>query len=273
MKKTDSQGTQSIGRAVAILRAVASVEGKGSSLAEISRLAGLERSTAHRMLKRLVEEQLVTQDPVTRCYYLGPVLYELGLAAKPAIPVHEWCSEGLAELARLSGDCTFLIGMSAYDSVCLARREGHFPIKVLVLSTGQRRPLGAGAGSIALMSLLPDDQVRHILDHNQRTLQERGEPPVDELWRIIDRTRREGYATKDAPNLPVRSLSMPVVDQYGRGLCALSVTSLTPRIEQRTPMLVDTLHAITRDLNRRVRNVVTLDNWPWPSLQPDAEHA
>ncbi|NLY27689.1 MAG: IclR family transcriptional regulator [Alcaligenaceae bacterium] len=257
MKNSETAGTQSIGRAASILRVIASAEGAGFGLGEIALQAGLEKPTTHRILRRLVEESMLVQDPASRSYHLGPLLYELGLAAQPSIPARQWCAESLAELARLSGDCAFLIGRSGYDSVCLDRHEGHFPIKTLVLGVGQRRPLGCGAGSIALLSLLPDDTLRTLLDHNAERLKARGEPPTADLLRTVQQARKRGFAIKDAPDLPVRTLSMPVVDHYGNGICALSITSLTPRIEQRQDMLADILRRITQDLSRRMRSSFT----------------
>lgn len=259
MKSKEIPGTQSIGRAASLLRLIASTEGRdgGFSLGDLAEQSRLEKPTVHRILRRLVEENMLVQDPAARTYHLGPLLYELGLAAKPPIPARQWCSEALAELARLTGDSTFLIGRSGHDSVCLDRREGHFPIKVLVLGVGQRRPLGAGAGSIALMSLQPDDDIHRSLVHNADRLRARGEPSPDALMTVVQQARKQGFASKDAPDLPVRTLSMAVADHYGNGICAISVTSLASRMEERHTMLVDTLQSITRDLSQRMRSSFT----------------
>src|SRR5690606_16820195 len=131
-----------------------------------------------------------------------------------------------------------------------------FPIKVLVLGVGQRRPLGCGAGSIALLSLLPDRQVEDLLQINRPRLDAHGEPDNRTFHALIDKAREDGFATKDAPDLPVRSLSMPVRDAYGNGLCALSVTSLTVRVEQRQAMLVATLRQLTQELGHKIRGVL-----------------
>src|SRR5690606_25049655 len=126
-KKPEAGGTQSIGRATAILRLLATAGPDGMGLADVASYAGMERPTAHRILRRLVEESLVTQGPGSRAYRLGPLLYELGLAAGPSIPAQEVCSAALEELARITGDSAFLMVRSGFDSVCLQRREGHFP--------------------------------------------------------------------------------------------------------------------------------------------------
>jgi DNA-binding IclR family transcriptional regulator len=255
-KKLDAGGTQSIGRATAILRVLGAAGPDGLGLSEIALQAQMERPTAHRILRRLVEEALVVQLADKRTYRLGPLLYELGLAAGPSIPAQELCSEAMRELSRITGDCSFLIARSGTDSVCFQRHEGHFPIKVLMLGIGQRRPLGCGAGSIALLSLLPDEQIEDILRANRPRLDAIGEPDHTTFRAIIGKAKADGYATKDAPDLPVRTLSMPIVDAHGHGVYALSVTSLTVRMEQRQTMIVTALRQITKELERKIRGVL-----------------
>lgn len=256
-KKPETGGTQSIGRAALLLRVLATAGPEGLALSDVAARAGIERPTAHRILRRLVDEMLAVQSPKTRSYRLGSLVYELGLAASPSIPVQELCTAALEELSRITGDSSFLMVRSGLDSVCLQRREGHFPIKVLILGVGQRRPLGCGAGSIALMSLLPDDQIEEILAINRPRLDAAGEPDNAAFRDIIRRAREDGFATKDATDLPVRSLSMVVRDANGQGVCALSVTSLTVRVEQRQSLLVATLRQLTQELSRKVRGALT----------------
>ncbi|BCZ85441.1 IclR family transcriptional regulator (plasmid) [Paraburkholderia terrae] len=250
--KSEAGGTQSIGRATALLRVLAAAGPAGMGLGEVAARAQMERPTVHRILRRLINEAMVIQAPSSRAYHLGPLLYELGLAAAPSIPAQELCTAALKELSMITGDSSFLMVRSGTDSVCLQRQEGHFPIKVLVLAVGQRRPLGCGAGSIALMSLLPDEQVDNLLRVNRARLDAHGEPDTQTLRAIIRKARDDGFATKDAPDLPVRSLSMPVRDAFGNGLCALSVTSLTMRIEQRQSTLVSSLRQLTQELSRKI---------------------
>jgi DNA-binding IclR family transcriptional regulator len=250
--KSEAGGTQSIGRATALLRVLATAGPTGMGLAEVALRAQMERPTVHRILRRLINEAMVVQAPSTRAYHLGPLLYELGLAAAPSVPAQELCTAALKELSLITGDSSFLMVRSGTDSVCLQRQEGHFPIKVLFLAAGQRRPLGCGAGSIALMGLLPDEQIENLLKVNRARLDAHGEPDNQKLRAIIEKARSDGYATKDAPDLPVRTLSMPVRDGFGNGLCALSVTSLTERMEQRHNMLVSTLRQLTQELSRKI---------------------
>ncbi|HZQ61201.1 MAG TPA: helix-turn-helix domain-containing protein, partial [Casimicrobiaceae bacterium] len=148
-------GTQSIQRAAMLVRVIASRSRTGMRLSEVVQHAHLERSTARRILKCLAAEGLVTQDAASRRYFLGPLVFELGLAAAPRFNLVDTCRPSLQRIAEKTGDTVFLTVRSGYDSVCLDRREGSFPIKALMMEPGTRRPLGAGAGGLALLMLLP----------------------------------------------------------------------------------------------------------------------
>lgn len=258
IKKNEIAGTQSIGRATEILRTVAASDGAGFGLGDIVERTGIEKPTVHRILRRLVTEAMLTQNPATRNYHLGPLLYELGLAATPSVPARQLCAQAIRELSDITGDSAFLMLGSGYDVVCLDRSEGHFPIKVLNLGAGQRRPMGCGAGSIALLSVMPDEQVEKILRNNANELKARGEPPVEEYYQLIGQAREQGYAVKDAPDLPVRTLSIPIRDAYGHGVCALSVTTLTMRVEQNRSKMVNTLRRIAEELSWKIRGSMTV---------------
>ena len=67
-------GTQSIERVVSMLRVVASRGRSGMRLGEVTAASGLPMSTSFRMLQRLELEGLVERHPVTRKYFLGPLL-------------------------------------------------------------------------------------------------------------------------------------------------------------------------------------------------------
>ncbi|WP_247870803.1 helix-turn-helix domain-containing protein, partial [Azospirillum sp. TSO5] len=85
-------GTQSLERAIALLRAVADAETGGARLADLITGVGLSKATAHRLLMALARDGLVEQDTRSKRYHLGPDLVALGdLAAlrhrPPAAPL------------------------------------------------------------------------------------------------------------------------------------------------------------------------------------------
>ena len=145
-------GTQSIERALTLLREIAAHNRGGSRLLDLATRTALQRPTVHRMLKCLASESMVQQDPDTHRYFLGPMVFELGLTAAPRFNLREICHPALTRIAEATGDTVFLTHRSGLDSVCLDRREGTFPIKTFTLEIGMRRPLGVGTGSLAILS-------------------------------------------------------------------------------------------------------------------------
>ena len=85
-------GARSLHRAIGLLRLLSVRTATGWRLSDLAQEAGLEHSTVHRMLACLLEEGLAVRVPGTRRYSLGPLAYELGVAAAPHFAI---------ELARL----------------------------------------------------------------------------------------------------------------------------------------------------------------------------
>src|SRR5690242_4669662 len=71
------------GRAVALVREVATFGRQGARLTELIERCEIEYPTAHRIIKSLVAHEVLRKDETTRRYHLGQLLYELGLTAEP----------------------------------------------------------------------------------------------------------------------------------------------------------------------------------------------
>lgn len=247
-------GTQAIARAAALLRELATANDGQLSLAELARSLGLERPTAYRILRRLVDEGLARQDTATKGYTLGPLVYELGLVAQPPLSMQALAGEALGHLAEQSGDTAFAIVRSNLDSVCLDRREGSYPVKALLMGVGRRRPLGVGAGSLALLSALPAATATHILDANAARLRQAGESDVAVLQQCVNQARADGHALRvptDAPE--ILSLGVAVCNRYGTPIMALSISAIAYRIQQRMASLLGTLNDARRLVEDRLR--------------------
>ena len=228
-----TSGTQSIQRAALLLRLLTAHHRTGLRLVELYRQAELERPTAHRILQGLIAERLVMQDQVSKRYYLGPLVYEMGLAASARSQLRDICHGHLRELAEASTDTVFLTARSGLDGVCLDRAEGAFPIKVFVLEVGRRRPLGAGGGAMAILSAMAAAESERILQSNAARLRDRF-PRYDEdtARSVIVRGRGLGHVIYDVLEVPgIRTVAMPIVDSAGQSVAALSIATMAQRLQ------------------------------------------
>jgi DNA-binding IclR family transcriptional regulator len=220
-------GTQSISRAAALLRVIAARNSVGLRLSELVATTGLERPTVRRILQGLMHERLVRQATASHRYFLGHALFELGLAASPNLDPRGLCTPSIERIEATTGDTAFLTCRSAFDSVCLDRREGSYPVRALTVEIGARRPLGSTAGGLALLMSLPDDEVDTILSANALRLPRYGTLNTTRLRRMIGRSRALGYALNSndiidgvsgiaialppIPNLPALALSVAAI--------------------------------------------------------------
>jgi DNA-binding IclR family transcriptional regulator len=225
-------GSQSIGRAVSVLKLVAA-SAAGVRYVDVIAQTGLEPATVHRMLRRLVAEGLLQQRDSDRRYRLGPLAYELGLAASAQFDMRGIVAPSLERLSRATGDTSFLTVRSGIEGVCVDRREGTFPVKALTVEVGSRRPLGTAAGSLALLYPLPDEEIARIVQANEHRLTRYGELDRNKLLALIKLAKKLGYALNADVILPgVTGIGVPIPSRFGYPTAALSVVAISSRLQK-----------------------------------------
>jgi len=241
-------GTQSIERVVSMLRVVASRGRSGMRLGEVTAASGLPVSTGFRMLQRLEIEGLVERHPVTRKYFLGPLLYELGLLARPRVQLAERCEQALAALAEYTKDTVYLSERRGLEAVCSARALGDYPIKVLTLDVGIRRPLGVGAGGLAILCALPKAEADEIIEANAQRYGKLSAMDPNRVRAAVSEGREQGFAFLDSPVIPGVA-AVGVAFPTGHPIAALSVAAVSARLDpaRRT--------AVAAELQRQARQL------------------
>ena len=147
---------QAIDRAFTVLRALASRPGT-STLADVTREAGLPKSTVLRLLIAL-EDQGAVQTVGGR-YAIGPGLAALSHQGAPVSALKEVARPHIVELADLlqenvsltiaDGDATLYIDTAVAESSVMVQDW-----------TGERLPYHASAGGLALMATWTDATIR-----------------------------------------------------------------------------------------------------------------
>ena len=156
--------SRSVERSLQLVRLLATAGRRGLALTDLARMTDLSHSTVHRLLQQLVSERLASQMDQSRRYALGPLAYELGIAAAPRFDIWQPARALLRAFAEEVGDTVYLVVRSGREAVCLERIEGPSPVRVLTLDTGSRRPLGLGAGGLAILAALPEDERQLVID-------------------------------------------------------------------------------------------------------------
>lgn len=226
-------GAQSLGRAIALIRAVAAAGAQGVRLSELSRATLLHKATAHRILSALLDEGVLERDPEDGRYRLGMELFVWGARVSERLSLRSTAQASCDRLCTAYEDTVFLSVRRGLDSVCIERREGAFPIRTLTLEVGSVRPLGVGAGSLALLSALSDEELEDVLDALGERLKPYPTFAPKFLRRLVAETRARGYAFNDQRLMQgMSAIGVPIVTSNGSLLGAFSVAAISARMTQ-----------------------------------------
>jgi DNA-binding IclR family transcriptional regulator len=258
-------GAQSIDRAATLLLLVGRAGPSGARLSELVEQCDLSKPTVRRMLLALVRAGLLDQDPETRRYYIGPEIYVLGTLASTRFGIHPISLRSLGRLSQETGDTAFLSVPRGVYSICVHREEGPYPIRIHALHAGDRHPLGVGAGSLALLSALPDHEVKEVLAANADILADNyPQHPPKVLLAMVQETRAKGYALNPGILLPGSwGIGVAIRGQDGRPTGALSIAAIESRLgEDRQQKLAELLTKEARSIETRLREVSGIETLP-----------
>lgn len=212
-------------------------------LSDVALATGLNKATVLRLLDELADEGFVERDEPSKRYRLGEQAMLLGFAAQGRDTLRDRARPWLLRLAGLSGDTVLLSVRSGVEAVCIERETGTYPIRANYLDVGSRRPLGVGAGSLALLAWMPDAEVDAILELTRAGIAERY-PRIDEalLRAKIAESRQQGHVLLlDVVVERMGGIGLPILGVDGRPFAAISIAALNERLVARRDLLVATM--------------------------------
>lgn len=240
-------GTQGIHRVIAMLKTLAEHQEQGLRFVDVADKCGLQPPTAHRMLKALTAEEMVERDTRSRRYRLGPLAFELGIAAAPQFKLIDICAPSLQRLAHATGDTSFLFIRRGNDSVCISREPGTYPIQTPMVTVGSRQPLGVNAGGLALLLALSPTAVEEIIHTISPRLGAYDDCNATDIRRAVERGRAMGYACISEKAVPgVAAIGLAVRTQFGSPAAALAVAATTSRMT--TPRQAELLPVLQKEV-------------------------
>jgi DNA-binding IclR family transcriptional regulator len=217
-------GTQSIERAVALLKALAARGSFGWRLSDLAAQCELDKGTAHRILNSLERERLVKKRAGDRHYLPGPLLFELSLTLAPLAEFQAACRPSLERIARRTRGVAFLYLRSGTDFVC-AGRFGPDALKGLSIHLGTRQPLVTSSGGAAILLALPDDEARRVIVENMKRVARFGELRIRSIERMLRRSREHGFGINLGDVVPgIHSFGIALEDAGGAPFASLTVS-------------------------------------------------
>jgi DNA-binding IclR family transcriptional regulator len=258
----------SIQRALTVLDAFGQGE-PDLALADVARLTGLSKPTAHRLLQGLTGTRCLLRDPVSRRYRMGPRLFELGMVFHRQLDLRRQALPHMHALRDACGETVVLSALVDDAVVILEQAVSRLELK-LIQELGRPYPVARGATGRILMGFLPKEQQERLFRVARPPLS-RGER--EGLRQRLAEARRDGMAVSTSERvLGALAVSGPLWDHGSRPVAALSVTGPVARFTASTfgrliPELKRTLDAISLELG----GGVAASAYPASRFAPGAE--
>jgi DNA-binding IclR family transcriptional regulator len=233
MSTTEARGTQSIDRTIGVLKQVVAHGSHGLTVAEIVTACELERPTVHRIVQALERQGLLKRPTGSKRYVLGDYCRQMAAAFADRSDLRTVCEPVLKSVSEETENSAFLIARLGYESICLARVVGSYPVQVLTVNVGTRNPLGVGAGGLAILATLPANEQNECIRANAKRLGGYGSLTESTLRALVRATQRRGHSVIGHYNVPgVIGIGMAMRNASGNVLGAITTSSIDSRMSR-----------------------------------------
>lgn len=252
---SEQTGTEAAARVADVL--LAFLQGPHSlGVSALARELELSKAVVHRILQTLVQRGLLTADPGTREYHLGPAAAALGARSLRESDLRKVAMPVLRELQQATGETTTVSALVPDGRVYLDQVESRNEIKMTV-EVGRRFPLHAGSSSTSILAFLPTAQQEAVLRGALERMTQRTIVEPHLLRERLAQVRRTGYAQSDGERqASAGSVAAPVFGVDGSVQGAVSVCGPADRVgpaarQQFVPLLVEAADRVSRGLGWR----------------------
>jgi DNA-binding IclR family transcriptional regulator len=201
-----------------------------TSLAGLADELEMARSTIHRHLLTLENNDLIGREDGE--YHLGLRFLDLGMRARDRIEFYHAARPLVDRLAAETDEKVWLVAKDGRFSVHLYKSYGDNPLETSA-RVGQRRYLHQLAAGKAILSELPNEEIRDVLDHcglpeqTEHTITER-----DELLGELDGISDRGYAFNRGESITgLNAVGAPIRDTEGHPVGAISISGPANRVK------------------------------------------
>jgi IclR family transcriptional regulator, KDG regulon repressor len=226
---------QSLARGLQILDQIAA-NGGSVSVTEIAEKLEVDKSTASRLVKTLVNWEYLQPDRHSRRFVLGKRLYQIGWQLVNQMEVREKAKPYLYRLVQSTGECAHTAIYSEGRALMIDDVEAEASLRVIG-GIGRRLHLHCTAVGKSLLAFDPHIPFPEQLPRYTRdTITD-----PDALRCHLDDIRAQGYAYDNQEHeLGVCCLAAPVYDPMGNVLASIGISGPSVRV---TPDRIEPLAA------------------------------
>lgn len=261
-EKERPAGSQSLFRGLMLIEILSNYP-NGCPLAHLSELAGLNKSTVHRLLQGLQSCGYMTTAPAAGSYRLTTKFIAVGQKALSSLNIIHIAAPHLEALNIATGETINFSSREDDHAILIYKLEPTTGMLRTRAYIGQHMPLYCSAMGKIYMAFGHPDYVKSYWESHQHEIQPLTRNTITELPAMFDELahiRESGAAMDREENeLGVSCIAVPVFDIHGRVPYAVSISLSTSRLKQvgeknLLKPLRETAQAISNELGFTVRD-------------------
>ncbi|MBX3453634.1 IclR family transcriptional regulator [Ferrovibrio sp.] len=224
------------------------------SVTDASRILGMPKSSASRLMKAMMEEGLLSRMENSPRYKVGNLLFEISRLYRLNSSLIEVSDQALKAIGQDTGHTGYISILDGSDVLVIRAHQGSHPLRVFT-PLGQRAPAFATAIGRALLARLSDERVRELYPEGITPPSANAPQTMDELLSALADVRRNGWAQAvDEAIVGVGTIAVSVSDSEAGetiGFClSFPASTISEAEKQRiTSLLVSSARRIASGFN------------------------
>lgn len=223
-------GVQSVDRALSILETLAE-DDEGYRLSDLAVRTGLSASTVHRLLATLESRRFVQFDRAESKWHVGVRSFTVGASFARRRNFSAQAIPYLRKLRDLTRETANLAVVDDEYVIVLTRMESREIMRSLTQVGGRVAMVTSGVGKAVLATYSDEDVGAVIRHHGMPRLTEKSIVRPSDLFRELEKIRKQGYALDDEEAcMGLRCIAAVVYNDCAEPLAAISVSGMTSRL-------------------------------------------
>lgn len=244
--------SSSVERLLSILEFIAN-QPNVVSLATVSKELNIPKTTALRLLEKLVARGYLEYEKQTEEYSIGLASILLSMTALTKIEIVETSIPYLKELSAVTQETSFLGVYNEGEIVYLYKSEGTQSI-VMSSQLGSRRPVHCTGLGKAILSGFSIEQVTRVLkEKGMVKMTNNTITTIEDYLKELNKVRLNGYAM-DSEELEegLGCYASPIYNYTGKAVGAICVSGPIHRVIENKDMLIEKLKTAAGQISRRM---------------------
>jgi IclR family transcriptional regulator, KDG regulon repressor len=221
----------SVTNAVRVLKSFNAID-REWGVTEMARHLGLSKSSAHRLLSTMAQEELLGQDPDTGKYYVGLALVDLAATVPAQQLLHEAVLAPMSELRNRSGETVHVAVLNQRKVVYVERLDSPNTMKMFLARGRCIQAHATSTGKVLLAHLSARVLERTLTGWKLEAVTPHTITDIDELRAELATIRERGYSeNRHEAEVGVVGAAAPIRNRAGTVVAALGIAGPAEHID------------------------------------------